>query len=322
MEKAPDAFRTISEVAEVLETPAHVLRFWESRFPQIRPIKRAGGRRYYRPGDVALLAGIRHLLQEEGLTIRGVQKVLRESGVRHVQALSRGKLIGYGDITEASEIEAALNAEFLTDVEPERLTTPVTAEIVALPRPGRSPKAVGQMLSEAPPAANAPLFAETVPEAPFIEAEDDGDDQSDVHPFPAPAPGKRDLPPREPDLFDDFAALSAGDDAEEAGDFGDLVDLAALDGLDTVPAEPLDTPAPVPIESPKPAAPGVLVLAPEAKSPAADPAADPAAPLPIAARLRALPRPLSPGSEAALAVVLVRALALQARLADPAPSRG
>jgi DNA-binding transcriptional MerR regulator len=88
MEKAADAFRTISEVADVLGTPAHVLRFWESRFPQIRPVKRAGGRRYYRPSDVALLSGIRRLLHDEGLTIRGVQKILREQGVRHVAGLS------------------------------------------------------------------------------------------------------------------------------------------------------------------------------------------------------------------------------------------
>ena len=86
MEKSPDAFRTISEVAEYLETPAHVLRFWESRFPQIKPVKRAGGRRYYRPSDVALLAGIRRLLHDEGMTIRGVQKMLREQGVRQVAA--------------------------------------------------------------------------------------------------------------------------------------------------------------------------------------------------------------------------------------------
>ena len=88
MDKAPDAFRTISEVAEELQTPAHVLRFWESRFPQIKPVKRAGGRRYYRPADVALLTGIRQLLHTEGMTIRGVQKVLREQGVRHVASLS------------------------------------------------------------------------------------------------------------------------------------------------------------------------------------------------------------------------------------------
>ena len=88
MEKSAEAFRTISEVAEILDTPAHVLRFWESRFPQIRPVKRAGGRRYYRPADVALLAGIRRLLHDEGMTIRGVQKILREQGVRHVASLS------------------------------------------------------------------------------------------------------------------------------------------------------------------------------------------------------------------------------------------
>lgn len=90
MEKSPEAFRTISEVADFLDTPAHVLRFWESRFPQIRPVKRAGGRRYYRPSDVALLAGIKKLLHDDGLTIRGVQKILREHGIRHVAALGSG----------------------------------------------------------------------------------------------------------------------------------------------------------------------------------------------------------------------------------------
>lgn len=88
MDKSPDAFRTISEVADVLETPAHVLRFWESRFPQIKPVKRAGGRRYYRPADVALLAGIRQLLHQDGMTIRGVQKILRDQGVRYVISLT------------------------------------------------------------------------------------------------------------------------------------------------------------------------------------------------------------------------------------------
>lgn len=84
MSKSPDAFRTISEVAEYLQTPAHVLRFWETKFPQIRPVKRAGGRRYYRPGDVALLISIKRLLHEDGFTIRGVQKMLREQGIRQI----------------------------------------------------------------------------------------------------------------------------------------------------------------------------------------------------------------------------------------------
>jgi DNA-binding transcriptional MerR regulator len=85
VDKAPDAFRTISEVAEQLDVPQHVLRFWESRFREIRPMKRGGGRRYYRPDDLDLLRGIRHLLYGEGYTIRGVQRLLREQGVRFVQ---------------------------------------------------------------------------------------------------------------------------------------------------------------------------------------------------------------------------------------------
>ncbi|MGA1233829.1 MAG: MerR family transcriptional regulator, partial [Lutimaribacter sp.] len=88
MSKAPDAFRTISEVAEWLEKPTHVLRFWESKFPQVKPVKRAGGRRYYRPEDMQLLGGIQTLLHDDGMTIKGVQKLLREQGIKHVSAFS------------------------------------------------------------------------------------------------------------------------------------------------------------------------------------------------------------------------------------------
>jgi DNA-binding transcriptional MerR regulator len=91
LNKAPDAFRTISEVADELDLPQHVLRFWESRFPHIKPMKRGGGRRYYRPEDVDLLRGIRHLLYGDGYTIRGVQRILREQGVRTVQSVGHGK---------------------------------------------------------------------------------------------------------------------------------------------------------------------------------------------------------------------------------------
>ncbi len=87
MEKAPEAFRTISEVADDLDVPQHVLRFWESRFRDIRPMKRGGGRRYYRPEDINLLRGIRHLLYGEGYTIRGAQRILREQGVKFVQSV-------------------------------------------------------------------------------------------------------------------------------------------------------------------------------------------------------------------------------------------
>ena len=88
MDKAPDAFRTISEVAHDLDVPQHVLRFWETRFGQIKPMKRSGGRRYYRPDDVDLLKGIRRLLYGEGYTIRGVQRILKEHGVKSVQSLA------------------------------------------------------------------------------------------------------------------------------------------------------------------------------------------------------------------------------------------
>lgn len=84
LNKSADAFRTISEVAQELDLPQHVLRFWETRFSQIKPMKRGGGRRYYRPDDVELLRGIKHLLYGEGYTIKGVQRILKEQGIRHV----------------------------------------------------------------------------------------------------------------------------------------------------------------------------------------------------------------------------------------------
>ena len=92
IEKSAQAFRTISEVAAELDVPQHVLRFWESRFTQIKPVKRAGGRRFYRPDDVDLLRGIRALLYVDGLTIRGVQKILKERGLRHVAMMGRGQV--------------------------------------------------------------------------------------------------------------------------------------------------------------------------------------------------------------------------------------
>ena len=101
MDKAPDAFRTISEVADDLDIPQHVLRFWETRFTQIKPMKRSGGRRYYRPDDVDLLRGIRRLLYGEGYTIRGVQRILKEHGIASVQRLADGSAVAsFGAIEE------------------------------------------------------------------------------------------------------------------------------------------------------------------------------------------------------------------------------
>ncbi|WP_374644065.1 MerR family transcriptional regulator [Tabrizicola sp.] len=168
MDKSPDAFRTISEVADQLETPAHVLRFWESRFPQIRPVKRAGGRRYYRPSDVALLTGIKRLLHDEGLTIRGVQKILRDHGVRHVAGLSD--------------------------------------ETVALDSLIAMPEAAEATAEGPPPEATAAETAGEIPEAAFIAIEDEDEDEV-VLPEPPPPPRPR-PPPVQPvlPLFEAAAA--------------------------------------------------------------------------------------------------------------------
>ena len=88
-QKSAQAFRTISEVADLMDVPAHVLRFWETRFSQIQPVKRGGGRRYYRPEDIALLRGIQDLLHVQGMTIKGVQKVLKERGLKHVMGIGK-----------------------------------------------------------------------------------------------------------------------------------------------------------------------------------------------------------------------------------------
>src|ERR1700730_1869655 len=102
LDKSPDAFRTISEVADDLDIPQHVLRFWETRFAQIKPMKRSGGRRYYRPDDVDLLKGIRRLLYGEGYTIRGVQRILKEHGIKSVQGLAdNSAAVSFGAIEEA-----------------------------------------------------------------------------------------------------------------------------------------------------------------------------------------------------------------------------
>jgi len=105
MDKSPDAFRTISEVADELDLPQHVLRFWETRFNQIKPMKRGGGRRYYRPEDVDLLKGIRHLLYDQGYTIKGVQKLLKQNGSRFAVT------IGSGEVTAAEALAATTRSE-------------------------------------------------------------------------------------------------------------------------------------------------------------------------------------------------------------------
>lgn len=123
--KSAEAFRTISEVAEELEVPQHVLRFWESRFPQVRPLKRAGGRRYYRPDDVALLRRIRQCLYDQGYTIKGVQKLLREGALKSAELIRAGTQTSMGNKPEANE--KADQAQELRD-----LIAELRAELVML----------------------------------------------------------------------------------------------------------------------------------------------------------------------------------------------
>lgn len=200
MEKSPDAFRTISEVSEFLETPAHVLRFWESRFPQIKPVKRAGGRRYYRPADVALLQGIKRLLHEDGMTIRGVQKILREQGVKHVS--------GIADDTSAEEDDAALAEALAASMGPADDT----------PLPTREEAEAAQII------ALQSALRKNEEEALTARMERSGEDNITSFPLPlrtdpAPTPSPRPVSRRPAslddgveDLFTRFAASRAEED--------------------------------------------------------------------------------------------------------------
>ncbi|THH38778.1 MerR family transcriptional regulator [Aliishimia ponticola] len=166
--KSPDAFRTISEVAEWLGVQPHVLRFWESKFSQVKPVKRAGGRRYYRPADMLLLGGIKKLLHEDGLTIKGAQKILREEGMAHVSRLSQAL-----DAESAALSDGAIDGVFEASAEP--------ADPVAAPDPV------------------APVADEPAPDAPAVETP--ADTQTPVPSFmrsadpttPEPAPAQGDM---------------------------------------------------------------------------------------------------------------------------------
>jgi len=123
VEKSPDAFRTISEAAEELDLPQHVLRFWETRFSNIKPLKRGGGRRYYRPEDVLLLKGIRHLLYDQGFTIKGVQRILKDQGIRYVIGIGEGQPIEPVVQAPAATVPAAQRGAVPPEVEPEPAPT-------------------------------------------------------------------------------------------------------------------------------------------------------------------------------------------------------
>ncbi|WFE73891.1 MerR family transcriptional regulator [Roseinatronobacter sp. S2] len=165
MRKAPEAFRTISETAEALDTPAHVLRFWESKFTQVKPVKRAGGRRYYRRADIDLLAGIKELLHEQGMTIRGVQKLLHEKGVRHVAGLAPVMDTTLDDTpADRARVQATPARFSVVDAEPDHDTAPArpanTSDPVA---PSSAP--VPLQRHQPSPAATAPASDTPAPAA-------------------------------------------------------------------------------------------------------------------------------------------------------------
>ncbi|NYS25148.1 MerR family transcriptional regulator [Rhodobacteraceae bacterium 2376] len=191
MRKAPEAFRTISEVAEILQTPAHVLRFWESKFSHVKPVKRAGGRRYYRPSDVLLLAGIRSLLHDQGMTIRGVQKMLSDKGTRHVTGMAPPAMVAQiGGETDAVELDAsAIEGEVATDdarvpvsdtpmaADPPEDPAPAAPAAQEHPQPPEEP--ADTRAAETPEETAAdPVVA--APDAPPSEAEDPAETAADA----------------------------------------------------------------------------------------------------------------------------------------------
>ena len=203
--KSAEAFRTISEVAVELDLPQHVLRFWEGRFPQVHPLKRAGGRRYYRPEDVDLLRGIHKLLYGEGLTIRGVQKILREQGVRYVSQLGRGEIHfmtplnrrrprPVADAEYALQELASLHLEFSQPAEAVEAIPPLVDEMIGrLDEDAEEP--VEATREQTAPETDETAWAdEEAPDDPFEEpvALDRPESQGgNVHAFPRAALARR-----------------------------------------------------------------------------------------------------------------------------------
>nr|WP_255552318.1 MerR family transcriptional regulator [Maritimibacter dapengensis] len=245
-QKSPEAFRTISEVAEWLGVPTHVLRFWESRFTQVKPVKRAGGRRYYRPTDMQLLGGIRKLLHDDGLTIRGVQKLLREQGVKHVAAMSppldADAETNVVSLRKSRESDAEIEDAEIVEA-PEAGDT--DADLPPAPSRPTPPERAVTDTSEAGPEAETPAPA---------DASDPADTEQSAD-FEYPEPTETD------DISEDVAADTAEDPIEpnpDATSFhtevtdtedGDIVDDTLTPETDEDSAPPTDDHAPDPAET-------------------------------------------------------------------------
>ncbi len=237
MGKSADAFRTISEVAEWLDTPAHVLRFWESKFTQVKPVKRAGGRRYYRPADMRLLGGIKKLLHEDGMTIKGAQKILREQGVKHVSSLCTLS-VGEEDEMEDVTLEEVVASEPVDTVVP--FAKPAD---VAPDQPAES-VAVESVEEDTPPIIEEEPAADTafVEDASQAEPEADTAADADVEvTADAPAPAQEEAAADPVPELPGFLQKSMDDRLDDA-DAPTEADAVA----DTPLPEAAPEPAPVP----------------------------------------------------------------------------
>lgn len=311
MKKAPEAFRTISEVAEILDTPAHVLRFWESKFYQIRPVKRAGGRRYYRPDDVALINGIKTLLQVQGMTIRGVQRVLQEQGAKHVatqggplpEILATDDPALEGRLIDPSELPMSGLGDPPDEPVPERA-------LAHRPSPRPLPVTVAESVENVPLEPTEGIPAVDRPAKP----EQDTPEPSDSEPFPAEAelaepefdaPTDDETVEPEPEEDAAHAAAAVVEIVAEASALPEAIDQDDTDlGLETehhpgepptgVPAPPATEVTPETPPEPEEVAPAPPLTPPRPLAPAAD--AAPAELLEaseraqIARRLRTMPR--------------------------------
>jgi len=350
IEKSPDAFRTISEVADWLGVPTHVLRFWESRFAQVKPVKRAGGRRYYRPTDMELLGGIKRLLHDDGMTIRGVQKLLRDKGVRHVAGLSQPL---YPDVEDAELVEDAVRdaAEDAATPDPE----PMVDEDDAPTGTHAEPETETETELPAPTDADDNAAAKPEVEAPEADLGDDTSsvDATDAKPAADATLEERAIfpedngepeetePTRQGDLVDlmappaaEPATVSPGEpsdetseDQQEATPVPDEASAAA----ELMPDGPADTPSPdsdatdVPLtavgdEVEEPDMPDdtakstpTPIVAPDIPDDPADDDVDDLGPS-VAARLRTIDRSVLAGHRDDLAPVADRLRALRARL--------
>ena len=222
MEKSREAFRTISEVAEWLDVPTHVLRFWESRFSQIKPVKRAGGRRYYRPSDMRVIGGVKTLLHDQGMTIRGVQKLFREQGIKHVSSFSPVLYGADGDVEDdqviehvpAPDTEAGIvpspAARSTREAFPDPIVdavdgTPVTADVPVFSH-ARRPVPAEETPADLPGEDAQAEEASAAPPEEDIRAEEAVADAAPAEPAPEPVEPPAPVIPATPDVPETDAA--------------------------------------------------------------------------------------------------------------------